>query len=127
MSSTNPEGALAALAGKVYEFRGTQIRNTNAAMFALEVCGVRLEEIHKRLAVAAPIAIWAMAAPLDAVIPLLGSAEKIRSEALRFCAQMSAEDMGEATAILIDCLKRYNESVAVYASKHGDSGNRQAA
>lgn len=129
MSRANPEPAVDALVGRVYEFKGRKIRNSNMALIALTKCGVPLEQFQARVFEAVPIAIYAMTHDVAEVLDLLASSEKdFRKEALRaFAEEFSEEESAEATGIVCDCIGRFSRSLTQYRSRHGNAGNRQAA
>lgn len=129
MSSLQPLPAVEAFAGKSYEFRGRKIRNTNAAMLALCAVGIPMEAMREHLVDGAPVIVWAMCEDSGKVFDMLSEPARLRGEALRFCAEFTPEEMGEAVAIFIDALKRFEESATRYVEKLAvnDSGNSRAA
>lgn len=129
ISRANPQPALDALVGRVYEFKGRTIRNSNMAMLALAKCGVPLEEVQRRPFEALPVAIYAMMQPAGECLQRLAlGAEAFRASASEwFDAQVSAEEHGEALAILTECIERFAASLTRYHARDAKSGNSPAA
>lgn len=125
MSSHDPQPALDAAIGKTYEFRGQQLRNTNAAMLALARLGYRLEDFAKKAHEMAPVVVYAMVrTPLEVYDALAqGSYER---DAWAFYAGISPEESGQAMAIFTDCLVRFHDSMTRYTTE-GAGKNLQAA
>lgn len=114
MSYLNPQPAVEALCGRVYEFKGKEIRNTNAAMLAVARCGVPLDKLQERMLEALPVAAWAMLSDVKEVAATLGKAETIYPRAAEFCAQFSPEEMGTLAGIYFDSISRFIGSFTSY-------------
>ena len=125
MASDNPAPALDAVTGKVYAFRGQQIRNTNAAMLAIYRLGYRLEEIEAKAMEMMPIIVYAMCVPADEVYNQLAAGE-LEKAAWLYYSEVTPEESGEAMAIFADCMRRFHASMTHYTSEHSEK-NRQAA
>lgn len=129
MSSVQPLPAVEAFAGRVYEFRGRKIRNTNAALLALCAVGIPMESVRAHIADGASVVVWAMCEDPEKVFDAISTPNRLRVEALKFCSELSPEEMGEAVAIFVDALKRFEESATRYIDKlaGNTAGNSRAA
>lgn len=125
MNRDNPSRTVDSLAGRVYEFRGAKVHNTNLVMFALEKSGFGLVEMNDMKFVAAlPIVAYAMTHPVAEVVGHLSSKQGVCVPALEYCADFSPEEMARVAEIFKDCLVRFRMSIPV---TNGNSGNAVAA
>lgn len=128
MSRDNPQPALDALVGRVYEFRGKKIRNSNMAMLALARSGFDLDALETHILEARCVMAFAMLHGVRETLDALAAEGGLMPRALEFCADFTEEELGEITAIFVDCVRRFRESMTAYHARGGSAaGNRAAA
>lgn len=128
MSRDNPAPAMDALVGRVYEFRGKKIRNSNMAMLALARSGFDLDALEARILEARCVMAFAMLHGVRETLDALAEDGGLMPRALEFCEDFSEEELGELTAIFVDCVRRFRESMTAYHARGSSAaGNREAA